>query len=742
MTTLPQTTPPRLARTSQPLGPVRSPVGPAGGVDASLSLADVIRVLRTNLWLIILAVLVCGVAGFFVNRYMAQHYPVYQSKAQLRVGQAAFFDPTDSFTNRQGTGAVDMTRLQLTQAALVRRDELINNLLSDPVVQRTTWIDQFRDENNVVVPADAKEGFEKAAGVSPMDKTDLIVVTFNASDPTDARDILNVWLQRHITEERDRLGRETTQSKRLHEQALQRLENQANVLRRQVNDLRTRLAAQGYSEMGVAATTAQELNALIQRRLEVAQDLESATGMLESFDQQQASGITPQLVEQQAQIDPLVNQYRQLLDQIDVQIKSSIRQLGVNHRFVSRMEAERNLHQEKHDRRFSEVVAQLSQAQRSQLEQAVVAQTSAVQTLEAQIAQLKQQLSEQQAEAAEYMDKKQQLAEVQERMVTVQQKIDTLGDTINSQAQSSVSMAANPVLPDSLHSPQLKTTMALAVMIGLALSLGIAFLREILDTSVRSPRDIAKVGQMNLLGMIPHDSEDKELGDVPLPMVLTRAPHSVMAEQFRQVRTRMQQTASLETTRAILVTSPGPGDGKTTCCVNLASGLALNGRRILLVDANFRRPEIHKIFALDNAKGFANCLDDIGNFEAAVSPTQIPNLDVLPTGPKPGNQTELLESPVLTDFIDRALEEYDHVIFDSGPMLFVSETVALAPRVDGVITVVRARSNSRGLLTRMRDQLKQLKAEHLGVILNGVRMHAGGYYRRNIKTYYAYQNGN
>src|SRR5690606_32976869 len=97
-----------------------------------------------------------------------------------------------------------------------------------------------------------------------------------------------------------------------------------------------------------------------------------------------------------------------------------------------------------------------------------------------------------------------------------------------------------------------------------------------------------------------------------------------------------------------------------------------------------------------------------------------------------------LESQLLIDFIERSLEDYDHVIFDSGPLLFVSDTVALAPRVDGVITVVRARTSSRGTLQRMRDALRQLKAEHLGVVLNAVRATAGGYYRSNIKTYYEY----
>jgi capsular exopolysaccharide synthesis family protein len=245
---------------------------------------------------------------------------------------------------------------------------------------------------------------------------------------------------------------------------------------------------------------------------------------------------------------------------------------------------------------------------------------------------------------------------------------------------------------------------------------------------------------MNLLGMIPHDEDDPQSAGTPLPLVIFQAPHSIMAEQFRQVRTRLQHAASLDTTRSILITSPSPGDGKSTVAANLAAGLALNGRRILLVDANFRRPEIHNIFGFANEQGFSNVLASLDNFENAVRQTQVPNLDVLSSGPKPANATELMESQLLIDFIERALEEYDHVIFDSGPMLLVSETAAMAPRVDGVVSVVRARSNTRGLLQRMRDGLRQLKAEHLGVVLNAVRSQGGGYYGRNIKTYYEYQN--
>lgn len=173
--------------------------------------------------------------------------------------------------------------------------------------------------------------------------------------------------------------------------------------------------------------------------------------------------------------------------------------------------------------------------------------------------------------------------------------------------------------------------------------------------------------------------------------------------------------------------------------LNLAAGLALNGRRVLLVDANFRRPELHRIFDIGNDRGFSNVLSGSASIEEIAQATRIPNLSVLPSGAKPANPTELFESQFFVDFIEQAMRNYDHVIFDSAPFLVVSESTAMAARVDGVVTVVRAHVESRGLLQRMRDSLRQIKARHIGVVLNAVRGRAGGYYRRNIKTYYDYQ---
>jgi non-specific protein-tyrosine kinase len=369
-------------------------------------------------------------------------------------------------------------------------------------------------------------------------------------------------------------------------------------------------------------------------------------------------------------------------------------------------------------------------------------------TTKGEIAMMQNNIKEINGQTAQLTTWAEQLLQKQSEQESINTKLKTLNDELEEIATynvrndlAGVDWAAEPELPEIPSFPKLAVTMTMAIALGLVFALGIAFLREFMDTSIRSPRDISRVGNMNLLGMVPHEDDDPQSAGARLPVVIFEAPHSMMAEQLRQVRTRLQHSSSLDTTRSILVTSPSPGDGKSTIACNLACGLALNGRRILLVDANFRRPELHRVFNLSNEQGFSDVLNNLEVFEHAVQETQVPNLFILPSGPKPTNATELVESQLLVDFLERALEEFDHVIFDSGPLLFVSETVGLAPHVDGVVTVVRARVNTRGVLSRMRETLRQVKAEHLGVVLNAVRAQGGGYYGRNIRTYYEYQNG-
>jgi capsular exopolysaccharide synthesis family protein len=426
--------------------------------------------------------------------------------------------------------------------------------------------------------------------------------------------------------------------------------------------------------------------------------------------------------------------------QLDSNLAAVTASLGPEHKMVISLKHQRQEMQHKLEDAIGAARASQTAAYIEMLRAAQESSQVALKGISDQINQAKQELGELTYQMSQYLTAKDEEKATHEQLDQVTKELDNMSQVEQQSEASGIMWAIHPEVPDTPSFPKLWITMTVAVFAGLMLSLGIAFLREWMDTSVRSPRDIDRIGEMNLLGIVPHEDDDPQVTGAPLPLVIFQAPHSMLAEQYRQVRSRLQHSTSLDSTRSILVTSPSPGDGKTTVACNLAAGLALNGRRILLVDANFRRPELHRIFSIANETGFSAALSNLESFPSSVCQTQVPNLDVMPAGPRPPNGTELLESQLLSDFIERALEEYDHVIFDSGPLLFVSESMAMAPRVDGVVSVVRARTNSRGLLQRMRDALRQVHAEHVGVVLNAVRSQAGGYYNRNIKTYYAYSN--
>ena len=625
---------------------------------------------------------------------------------------------------------------QRTQAALLKQEALFIQVLQDSnsEIRKTVWWQSFN--NNVFL---AKENLLKYFSVDPIPDSRLIQIRMSNSDPKSCKTIVDEIVNKHI--ENQRLISTNKQLDR--SVMLNNLKNKYQFhkddITRDLRDKALQLSIDGAGVNGGIGAKSIELNNLMQSQFELTHNRDEAVAARDAaISQLQAGQDLPGISDAIAR-DPDVGMIRQQVMGLEDAI-SALPDLGSQNKV--RLNYQKRL--DDMQRKLSDATATVRARETSSYIEklkSMADQTEAqAKAMDDRIAIAKQDLGALTNSMNQYLTLKDEEQATVELIKQVNQQLDQITDMANANG-STVQWATHPEVPDKPSFPRLPWTLSLAIVVGLGLSMGIAFARELLDTSVRSPRDIQRVGQLNLLGVIPHEDDDTQAQGGPLPTVIFQAPHSMLAEQFRQVRSRLQHATNLDSTRSIMVTSPSPGDGKTVVACNLAAGLALNGRRILLVDANFRRPELHKIFGLPNDQGFSAALNNIDNFAAAVCQTQVPNLDILPAGPRPMNSTELIESQLLIDFIERALEEYDHVIFDSGPFLFVSESVALAPRVDGVVTVVRARTNSRGLLQRLRDDLRKTKAEHLGIVLNAVRAQAGGYYNRNMKTYYAYQNG-
>jgi len=744
MTTLPQAAALRLPRPG--FSSVPGAVVPVGGAvghapqtaAATMTGADVWRVIRSNFWLILLMLVVSAGGGYGINYWLKAYHPRYTAMGKVLV--VGLMDDSSEGLLRE-TAALDINSLPMQvrrHASMLKDPQLLDQVLQNAEVRSTPWFKRW-----ATIP-EAKQDLVDEIDIGASPDSQLIEVSMTDADPNSCKVIVQAVVDQYIKNQQDRnRDRQYSLNQDLQEELTTEYDK-IKLINGDIADLQADLNNVGVTgTMNKIDLTEMEIQNLVSDLHSKSLELQTAQIEQAALKQQiETDSMHVPAVEEQVDKDPRVMQLRNIQSSVDMNLtqeESGGNMLPDSPTLVSVQKNKSVI-----DQQVINAENEARTRYRTQIEED---SNEKVETLKAQVQSIEDQISDRRNAASQATEHMESLLQKEAERDQDQKKLDNIQDQLDQiQAYNAkhdvagVEWAAMPELPDLPSFPKLTVTMTAAITLGLVIALGIAFLRELLDTSIRSPRDITRVGALNLLGMVPHEDDDPQSAGARLPVVIFEAPHSMMAEQLRQVRTRLQHSSSLDTARSILVTSPSPGDGKSTIACNLASGLALNGRRILLVDANFRRPELHRVFNLPNEQGFSDVLNNMELFEHAVQETQVPNLFVLPSGHKPTNATELVESQLLVDFIERSLEEFDHVIFDSGPLLFVSETVALAPRVDGVVSVVRARINTRGVLSRMRDMLKQIKAEHLGVVLNAVRAQGGGYYGRNIRTYYEYQN--
>ena len=319
-----------------------------------------------------------------------------------------------------------------------------------------------------------------------------------------------------------------------------------------------------------------------------------------------------------------------------------------------------------------------------------------------------------------------------------QGKVDFSADykKTNIEVMEKAEVPRVPVRPNKLKMA------LLSVFLGFSAGVGLAFFFEYLDDTVKTPEDMEERVGVSVLGFVPGMTADAEgLDSLSLRgKVAAVAPMSSISEAYRNIRTNLFFSAPAEDTKAVVVTSGGPGDGKTTTASNLAVVIAQGGKRVLLVDADFRRPMMHKVFGLPCDVGLSNVLIGEATLEDVVQTPEhdgkpIEGLDVVVVGPRPPNPAELLDSSGMQKFLDEARERYDRVILDTPPALLVADASILAARSDGVVLVVKSTKNTRSLARRAREQLEGVRARILGGILNDVRIsHLGHYY----SDYYHY----
>ena len=288
------------------------------------------------------------------------------------------------------------------------------------------------------------------------------------------------------------------------------------------------------------------------------------------------------------------------------------------------------------------------------------------------------------------------------------------------------------------HSKAVGVLVDFPFLAGLIVGLGLSLLVELMDTRLRTPLEIVRHVGVPFLGSIPDLTEDERLAlDTNVALVSQAMPQSLLAEAFRQFRTNLLFSSD-HPVRSLLITSPSPEDGKTMIAVNMAITMARSGARVLLIEANFRKPCVARILDLPETIGLSNVLVGLNTVAEAIQATRIENLDVLVAGPLPPSPAELLGSTAMRQQVRDMVQRYDNVIIDGAPMLVVTDNYILAEAVDGVVMVFRAGENTRGLAMRAARQVQSLRARLLGGVLNRVRATKGGYFRESFQAYYDY----
>lgn len=196
---------------------------------------------------------------------------------------------------------------------------------------------------------------------------------------------------------------------------------------------------------------------------------------------------------------------------------------------------------------------------------------------------------------------------------------------------------------------------------------------------------------------------------------------SPIAEQYRTIRTNIQFASADRKIQTIVVTSSGPSEGKSTTAANIAVVFANSGQRVLLVDADMRKPTVHKTFGLTNEAGLSKVLSSNNSVLEMAQPSMVDNLSILTSGPKPPNPSELLGSTRMNQVIDEARHLYDVIIFDMPPVVTVTDAQIMASKADGTLLVVRENVTRKDALTKAKDLLEMVQARVLGVVYNGTK---------------------
>lgn len=697
-------------------------------------------------WKVATAILIIVVGGAMLASYFSK--PLYRSQIQIEIEREnQMLTVEDLF----GIASSDQEFLQ-TQYVLLRSRGLAmrviddHKLLSDPEFYPPGIAGKTPEEIQRI-----KEGMAGALlggiDVIPVRNTSLVDIVYVGTSARLAQKIANAWGESFIRMNVNKKLESVQQASAFLTRQIATVQEDLEVSRREL---------QRYGESKGIVASGQNGDAITMQKLEqLSGDVTLAQN--DYFAKQAAyESLRRTAPEALAADDPLVLSLTSELSQLQR------RQSELSAQFLPGHPTMRQL-AEQIDKIRTERNRAVQVAAAKDIEEA----RGAMDASSARVASVRSAYNAQRAEvqkmtvdAARYADLRMGVDNKQSLLAALQKQLSETEVTarLRGSASPNIHIIDPARLPGGRFNLSMKKNLQSAIPLGLILGLGAIFFLEYMDRSIKSPEDLERMTGFASLGVIPAAGsvtkaygfrygygrsapalhavdapDDKPAGIELIPHIDARSP---VSEAYRAFRTSLL-LASASSPKVIVITSTFAREGKTTTSANLATVLAQMGKPVVLVDADLRRPRLQKVFHGKMNLGLVNYLAANIPLDDIIQPTEVPNLSVILSGPTPPNPSELLASDRMRHLIEEIRGKFAYVIFDSPPVLAVTDAVVLAASADGVVLCVHGGHTPRDLVQRSAERLRQANIPVLGAILNNLDLHQYGYaYKKSYYDYY------
>ena len=680
--------------------------------EAKLHFLDYWRVIRLRLPIIILAfllvVVTAGVTTYFLPRQYESNViiEVEQNEQKIRIFTEGY----------QGAMGMD-PRFATTQFQIIQRKEMLY-----PVIEALQLVERWSEEFGVRTPEQAYFKLRGMINVREVRNTNLLQIGVESTDPQEASDLANSIAQEY-------------QKKRIEEQqkiiarSLATLEDEVSKQRtkvQQANEEMSRIRTElGITDLNPDSledpmqsqeTVLQQQEGLVNESRIRASNLRSKYIEIEKLSGDELMRSLPTLEIEDQTVATILPQYQEISSELARALQSG---LGPRHPTILSLAAKKSTYEQ-------QLTEQINSIRRTLAANLQITERS-MSKMEEELEAARLEQREAKTRGSEYGRSKNSYIQAKKVLEAAELRLST--ETMQRSMPMSPARIWEIAEPSSAPSkPKVLLNMALAVVVGLIVGVGLAFFLEYLDTSVKTMEDVENFLQVPVLAVVPKN----------ISVLYAHPEATADAEAYRILRTNLEFNRQSPDANTVTFVSGGAGEGKSTTLSNLAYTFAQGGYNTLIVDADLRRPSQHRMYGLNGDFGLTDFLTTDVDLEDVVQATDLPNLFLLPSGKLPYDAVGVLNSQRMMDLIAQVKNRFDVIFFDSPPILGVSDASVLVRALDLTIIVVQHRRFPRAMLQRVKQAVLNVGGNILGVVLNNVDVRHDQYYEyyTNYYNYY------